>query len=109
MSRRQPPRPNPDPSDGDPEQRRPASLQDEYEERFVRPRGAAPPPPRELRPRPSRFPTGCLTLIAIVFLLFILGPVLLDLSVDWQWFGSVGLQGVFGTRLSAAFAVWIAG
>src|SRR5215218_8127076 len=109
MSRQPPPNSRPGKPD-DSEARRRASLEDEYEERFVRPRGAPPPPPpAELRPRAARFPTGCVTLIGVVVLLFILVPVLLELSIDWQWFGSLGLQGVFSTRLTAAFVVWIVG
>src|SRR4051812_11963438 len=108
MSRRPPP--NSKPGKPDDSEARRASLEDEYEERFVRPRGAPPPPPpTPLRPRASRFPTGCVTLIGVAVLLFILLPVLLELSIDWQWFGSLGLQGVFSTRLTTAFVVWIVG
>ena len=71
--------------------------------------GAASRRRRPAAPRPSRLPGGCLILVAVVVLLFILGPILLELSVDWQWFGSLGLQSVYGTRLTAAIGVFFAG
>src|SRR5579859_3484269 len=66
------------------------------------------PPPRPIRPRSGR-PVGLLGLAGFLILLFILGPVLLNMSVDWQWFGSQGLQSVFGTRVTAGFAVFAVG
>ncbi|HET7081768.1 MAG TPA: UPF0182 family protein [Chloroflexia bacterium] len=109
MSRRPPNPPDPTPPPDPGGRRRPASLRDEYEERFVRGRGQPPPPRRPTAPAASRLPGGCLILVAVVVLLFILGPILLELSVDWQWFGSLGLQSVYGTRLTAAIGVFAAG
>ncbi|HUS17322.1 MAG TPA: UPF0182 family protein, partial [Chloroflexia bacterium] len=88
--------------------RRPISLEDEYEERMTRPRGVGAPP-RAPRGGQSGFPGGCVGLVGIALVLFLFGPILLEMSVDWQWFGSLGLQGVFGTRLGAGFGVFGAG
>jgi hypothetical protein len=54
------------------------------------------------------FPFGWGALGVLLVLLFIFGPLLLEMSVDWQWFGSLGLQSVYGTRLGyglGAFAL----
>lgn len=108
MSRRNPSYDEPDPADR-PGPRR-ATLEDEYEERLPRAgeRGRRPPGGGSTA-NTARIPSGCLLVVALGLLLFILGPVLLDLSVDWQWFGSLGLQSVFGTRIGAAFEVFLAG
>ena len=46
--------------------------------------------------RPSFAGAGCVTAVVLFILLFLVVPALLDVSVDWQWFGSLGLQSVFG-------------
>ncbi len=109
MSRRPPLTPDPGKQPGDPPFRRPVSLQDEFEERFVRPGGRRPSGGGS-RPRGGGgFSAGCLTILVVAVLLFIFGPVLLNISVDWQWFGSRDLQSVYGTRLGAALVVWLLG
>ncbi|MGI8586711.1 MAG: UPF0182 family membrane protein [Chloroflexia bacterium] len=89
---------------------RKATLEDEYEERFVRPKPAGTRPPTRI-PRRGGSPLrgGCLPIVVIVVLIVLFGPVLLETSVDWQWFGSLGLQDVYGTRLAAGFGVFGAG
>ena len=74
----------------------------------ARTRGARRPPTPPAS-RSGGFPGGCAGLIGLVVLLFLFGPVLLEMSVDWQWFGSLGLQNVFGTRISAAVGTFAVG
>ncbi len=74
----------------------------------ARTRGARRPPAPPAG-RNGGFPGGCAGLIGLVVLLFLLGPVLLEMSVDWQWFGSLGFQSVFGTRISAAIGTFAVG
>jgi len=74
----------------------------------ARTRGAGRPP-TPAAGRSGGFPGGCAGLIGLVVLLFLLGPVLLEMSVDWQWFGSLGLQNVFGTRIGAAVGTFAVG
>jgi uncharacterized membrane protein (UPF0182 family) len=83
---------------------------------------ADPPPPPQPRARrggspPSvtsrgagqGFPLGWGALVALFLLLFVFGPILLEMSVDWQWFGSLGLQSVYGTRLGAGLGAFALG
>src|SRR3954451_7225880 len=77
-----------------------------------------PQPPRPGQRRPGgparqtpqvnfRIPGGCLTLIVLFVLLFIFGPILLNMAVDWQWFGSLGFQSIYGTILSTEVGVFL--
>ena len=51
-------------------------------------------PPR----RPRRFNTVVLVLVVVVFLV---APTLVQLAAEWLWFGAVGYERVFTTRLVA--------
>lgn len=89
--------------------RRPVSIEDVMAQAQARMERGGPPTARPAGGSPSRFPGGCLSLVVLAVVLFLLGPVLLEMSVDWQWFGSLGLQGVFGTRLQAGLLVFLVG
>ena len=46
-------------------------------------------------------------LVTLGFLIFLVGPVLVNLIIDWKWFGEVDFRGVFTTALLARMALFV--